>query len=441
MRAQAVYPPPGAGPQGIAFRGTTCQTTNTGTLTYTWPTGTVAGDSVVLFVAGQNGVSVPYASGWDALQSVESAANWSKGEAMYKVMTGTDITNGSIAVALGGTGGAVGCGITFVGTVAGIREIDFNYANASTASVGTTTSAQVLASDLAIIFGSARASGNPTSNVGTLGSAANNASNAAGSIYTYTPSAGSFTGTVSYTGYNTAGYYQAIVVIERVSSVPPPNVWYDQGCITKSPCASPADNTNLTTWADRSDNNNTATVATGTATFHTNQINGTGAVTCSSCGLTWASTVSGAPGQWTIFAVFKNAATGSKYSLTACSGMVQACIKYWTGTTKQQGIDSSDLSGGPGGNANQDTNWHQTNVQWSSVAPGNYVFRIDRAADGNGSVGTSITNSNGSILYDTRSGAEFLNGQLAEFIFYAGYVLSNQQRGQVEAYFQTKYGL
>lgn len=437
------FPGPGAASgDAIPVRGSSCQTTNAASIVWTFPTGTIVGDSVVLFVAAQTGVVVPTGAGWDILQGIGTSANWSNGAAMYKVMTSGDISTGSVSVGSGATGGMVACGETFVGTVGGIREVDFTYANAATASVGLTTSSQVLSTDHALIFASARASANPTSSVGTLAHAINNGSNAAASLFDYSPSGGAFTATEGYTGYNTAGYYQAIVVVELVSSVPPSNVWFSQDCITfvSSVCGTLSDGTNLSTWADRSGNANTATVATGTATFHTAQINGQGAVTCTSCGFTWANGVDG-PSQYTIFAVYKTTVSGVAYALTGCSVSTTGCFGYSTGATKQNRIDISDVAQVALGNAAQNTSWHQTNLQYSSVSPNNYVFRIDRTADGNGVVGNSTSNPVKGMLYVPHDGGGFLNGQLAELIFYAGNVLSNTQRTQVENYLNAKYGL
>ena len=73
------------------------------------------------------------------------------------------------------------------------------------------------------------------------------------------------------------------------SSATPPmtnlKLWFAADCITLSGavCSTPSNGSTISAWSDQSGNANDASVASGTCTFNTSQINSKPAVTFSSC--------------------------------------------------------------------------------------------------------------------------------------------------------------
>ena len=201
----------------MTIRGTSSQTVNTSTITITWPSGTLTGDAVFIFISAQNTITSP--SGWTVVFNSGAASFWQNGAVFMKVMTSGDISTGSVVITTTGTGGIVAAAVSYVGAKVGVEEKPNNWNNASTASVSTTTSNYVGTSDQGLIWGSARLSASPTGSVGSLAQAVNNTSSAAGALYTYSPPGGSFTATFSYSGYNPSGYFQIIVIVKDLTSV------------------------------------------------------------------------------------------------------------------------------------------------------------------------------------------------------------------------------
>lgn len=201
----------------MTIRGTSSQTANTTTITIAWPSGTVAGDAVFIFVSAQNTITSP--SGWTVVFNSGAASFWQDGAVFERVMTSGDISAGSVVITTAGTGGIVAAIVAYVGALVGIQENPNNWNNATTAAVDTTTSGSVGSSDQALIWGSARTSTSPTCSIGVLAQAVNNGSSAGGALYTYSPPGGSFTATFSYSGYSPSGYFQIIVIVKDLTSV------------------------------------------------------------------------------------------------------------------------------------------------------------------------------------------------------------------------------
>jgi hypothetical protein len=235
-------------------------------------------------------------------------------------------------------------------------------------------------------------------------------------------------------------------------------LWISADCITLTAgvCSTPANNSTISTWSDRSGNVNDASVNTGTCTFHTSQINTQPAVTFASCGLTLTSGIAQTPGGCTspndcyyiVFSVLKNTATGVKGAMTSCTSTDLGCFKFWTGTTKQTGTDVADSAQILAGTASQDTSWHQQNVKADYFPNGGcntfftMALRLDRASDGSlsNNVCAGFTHSIGHIGYDSHNTNEFFGGQLAEQIIYNNN-LGSTDFTSVETYLHGKYGL
>lgn len=133
----------------------------TGSVSFTWPTGTQEGDLVILFCSSAWGVNTP--AGWTTLQQ-EDGANIN-GEVMSKVMSSADITAGSVTVTFAGSYGELVIGVSLEGapTIRNSSHVR-NIANGGTLS--TPSSSQ--AGDLTLWFVGLRdGSATPTFNRGT----------------------------------------------------------------------------------------------------------------------------------------------------------------------------------------------------------------------------------------------------------------------------------
>lgn len=164
-------PPPPATPTLAPFvtiRESTAQTPATAaSITIPWPTGTIAGDLAVLFVAAGYGPSaVP--TGWTSLYEQTTATNIN-GLVAWKTLTSGDITAGSVTVNLLGSSPAGAQIITLVRAPA-VLECDGDQ-QVSVLTDSISTSGAVPAGALALYFGAGRADGlspHVTVNRGTL---------------------------------------------------------------------------------------------------------------------------------------------------------------------------------------------------------------------------------------------------------------------------------
>jgi hypothetical protein len=201
-----------------------------------------------------------------------------------------------------------------------------------------------------------------------------------------------------------------------------------------------SDGTSVSSWADQSGNANDGTVSSGTATFHTAQINGRPAVTFSSCHLTLATGIVPSNGH-SLFAVFKLSSTAAKSSLF--SGAANT-LTYWLANGgKLQGVDKTQALQFGVGTASQDTNWHQSNVLMSNNSGGFFLqFRLDRASDAtSSSTATDVGSGNQTALgYNAANGGEAFAGQLAEFLYYNRTITSTEVT-TIETYLNSRYAL
>lgn len=209
LALEPVYYGPNVNP---VVRGTGIKSTNGSTFTISWPAGTQAGDLAIIFYGGGWNVSGPPA-GWTQNQTTGNSSSFG-GVVLSKVLTGADISAGSVSVNEYGSYDGTAAIVTFVGATAGIREVDYGWNSTGAATVNVNTSAGVLGSDTAVYFGSNRAASTDTMNRGTLKGQANDGSNASGDLYIENmTSAGGITTTGSYSVPGN-GYYQATVVVK-----------------------------------------------------------------------------------------------------------------------------------------------------------------------------------------------------------------------------------
>jgi hypothetical protein len=236
------------------------------------------------------------------------------------------------------------------------------------------------------------------------------------------------------------------------------DAWFSADCPIISDagsCGAPANGTSIDVWADRSGQGGFAAANTTPCVYNTNQINSKPAMTFSgSCGEYLISSNLINRNTWrdalTVFLVAKLAATGS--NMAYLGGGTNGDVEYRANTAKEQELLKENTNSLGEGTAAADTSWHQMNFSCTTstniAAVTVPAFRINRATD------TTLPNSTilscstlgfnnariTDIGYDGGSGAEVLNGSIAEIIIY-GRILSSTEFTEVESYLHTKYGL
>ncbi len=240
-------------------------------------------------------------------------------------------------------------------------------------------------------------------------------------------------------------------------------VRYESDCITftSSVCSTPSNNSTLTTWADESGNANTATVGSGTCTFHTNQVNGKPSVSFSSCLLNLASGVHTISlGQTTFVVLALSNASGSGYQAiwSGDQGANHNSYTYMFGGGASQNVCGTGLNQpceqvlmqvawlflGHSSTV-ADTAYHQMNVAVTSGCGGGGGlpgFRQDSAAvTGGNSYCSGATDIVQTAIGNRVSQSDmFFSGSLAALISYSRQ-LSSTEIGQVETYLYCKYNL
>ncbi len=219
---------------------------------------------------------------------------------------------------------------------------------------------------------------------------------------------------------------------------------WEADCITFSggSCSTPSNGSTITTWNDESGNANTATVAGGTCTFNTSQINGKPAVTFTpNCYLTIGTSINGFTNGVTMFVAMKRTGNAAaNYTIISGSHATSVTWKSQGAGFQEQCLDDTTNIGIGCGAANSDLLWHQMN--WSmnpSCSPVGSIRRIDQAADGaspsscTGLTETVIGRNNG-------SSTDYFDGQIAALIVYTK-ELTLTEAQFVENYLYCKYAL
>jgi hypothetical protein len=174
-------------------RGHGAGTFNASTVNVSWPSGTVASDTAIIYIG--NGYAPNLPNGWTQILSV--GGNWSV-LLLSRILTAADITTGHVTIT---TGGSFNGGYTVVTLVGACQFRNIAYANGNGQPQTVTTDSSPVSGDLGLYFGGYRSSGStPTANVGSLLDSASDSSAAAVSVYDQTiSSSGSFSVVFTYT--------------------------------------------------------------------------------------------------------------------------------------------------------------------------------------------------------------------------------------------------
>lgn len=186
---------------------------NAASVTIPWPSGTVAGDVVIIFVS--DGYAVKSPAGWTILDNTGSN-DWANGLTAAKIMNSTDISAGSVTVALVGSYNGVAAAATIDGsTMAKLREVTAARSAGSASYPSTILTGLYTATDTDLILGFTyiRGAMNPSiSNFTQLQLV--NAANASGLLakFSNVPSKLGVGETATYPSGNN-GYYWSMVAI------------------------------------------------------------------------------------------------------------------------------------------------------------------------------------------------------------------------------------
>jgi hypothetical protein len=198
----------GSGGASASIRSSNIQSSSAASYTVTFPTGASAGDLVIIICGSGFGMTLP--STWTWLEHA-SQSNF-LGDVFCKVLTSTDITNGSVTVSQSGTFNAVICAICFVGAPT-IKNVSSTHNATGSATRTVTISSGFTATDFAVYWGMNRNASADTLNKGSAVQSINAAS-ASGVVTAGTTGATSITLTASYgTISGTTGDYQGILVL------------------------------------------------------------------------------------------------------------------------------------------------------------------------------------------------------------------------------------
>lgn len=183
------------------------QLVNGSSANITLPAGAAMGDTLLIMAGHGYAVNTP--TGFTALDA-QSGSNWNGG-VFTKTATASDVTTGYITVSFSNSyNGTVGI-VAFNGTIRGFRDDRMIRSSTGAASVAVTSNVAAVPQDIAIYFGSNRAT---SSNTVDRGSVLGTASGANGSVilaYEVIGSSGTVTATFSHSIAG-SGYYDGIVI-------------------------------------------------------------------------------------------------------------------------------------------------------------------------------------------------------------------------------------
>lgn len=150
----------GGGGTTPTIRSSNIASYNASSATITFPTGTVAGDIVVIY--WENGFAGNYSapSGWTPIHLAPNVGNYTNQNCAAKIMTSADITAGSVVVNAAGSFNGITAAITITGTT--VTSFDHSDAydssgSTSIASASVTGMLGVASTDLIVGFASTRA--------------------------------------------------------------------------------------------------------------------------------------------------------------------------------------------------------------------------------------------------------------------------------------------
>ena len=204
----------GGGSTTPTVRGNAMNTFNSSGVTISFPTGTIAGDLVVVCVGHGYGNSTP--AGWTQLDNL-SGTNFNGG-AFYRIMSASDITTGNVSVSFSGTYNGVYSITTFT---AGTFNKVVPATNAGSARNGSGSSSVTVStdgtpypSDTMLYFGSNRGGSTNTVSLGALLHSATDGSQASGVTNSGSPASyGGVAPVFSYSSAGSGNYQIAVRVI------------------------------------------------------------------------------------------------------------------------------------------------------------------------------------------------------------------------------------
>jgi len=221
--------------------------------------------------------------------------------------------------------------------------------------------------------------------------------------------------------------------------------WFDGADGSQFVPSGPSDGDTFTQWTDKSNfahNANSTGGAITRPTFKTNILNSKsvirfdGTTDCLSINpVAWAQSLSG----MTVIAVSKFSNTSGTQTLTTSDqdDMGIFIDTNYKVTMAGASADSSTAA---------DTSFHIHTLKFDGTQSGNaarLVYRLDGSAKTlsfTGTVGATTSASNGTIFLGCDDSAEFLNGDVAEFLMF-NKALSGAEMTGVESYLTTKWGL
>lgn len=199
----------------------------------------------------------------------------------------------------------------------------------------------------------------------------------------------------------------------------------------------PADGSSVSTWKDRGPAHDDLSVASGTCTYHTNQVNSQPAVSFSSCHLNLG-TAQLVAAEATIFIVLN----GSSFATNAHS-MIAAETNgrsFYVGNDSKLGMDETGTTfSGESTTTLSTSTWYQVNmVQHTGVAPAYRISRADAGCSGCVWTGFSGSAHELGVGYYSVAAPNNFAGSIAEVIYY-GVQLNSTDISTVESYLHNKY--
>lgn len=205
-------PTGGGGGSTPTIRSSNIQSSSAASYTVTWPTGTIAGDVVVIF--GGHGFSFNNPTGWTVFDN-NQGSNFN-GATFAKVMTAGDIATGNATITTTGAFNGVLAAVTLTGTtVKLVRMPGTSVRSASGVTSAILISNNATSVDRILAFIATRGATNCTFSAGFTSLQAINAASASGAVANFT---GTFTQMgLSETGAFAAagtGYYSCVLAIQ-----------------------------------------------------------------------------------------------------------------------------------------------------------------------------------------------------------------------------------
>lgn len=200
----------GGGSGTPVVRASKISSSSASSYTITWPTGSIAGDTVLFFGGHGFGYNLP--AGWIQLSNL-TGSNFN-GAVFSRILSATDITTGSVTITTTGAYNGVVCLVTMIGYCQVRGAVSASRNGSGSASIVLASDGAPQLTDLIFYFGSNRSTPGSTDTV-SLGTGLQTvtAAEASGVLTAASPAGlGGVSATFSYSVAGT-GNYQAIVAM------------------------------------------------------------------------------------------------------------------------------------------------------------------------------------------------------------------------------------